>query len=173
MKYQATASRGGQAATRDINNYNLFPSLSSKRESQLQKEFAENTGIWCPKPAREWLEGLMEHHRFTAKELYNAWKSGSIGWSATEDHKRIVTPVSEAIFAYSVVIVTAIFFLTSSWQWWGTKGSGDMAKFIGMATVYLGSCWTINRFMLTPRRIAQRIRRISQGAQVYLEPPMS
>lgn len=67
-----------------------------KPEFQLQKEFAEQTGIWCGKPAREWLECLMDKHGFTGRELGTSWRGGSIGWMDAENRPRISTPLVEA-----------------------------------------------------------------------------
>ena len=160
-----SASEGGQAAVRDINNHNTtilqFPQL--KPESQLQAEFAQRTGIWCPKPAREWLEHLMEHHRFTARELTVAWKAGSIGWNAEEDTKRVSTPWIEAMFGYSMVGIMGIYFLTLALQWIFTPEAKNkwvaMAAVYGVGLLYLGICWMSYRFMLWPRRIAIKVRK--------------
>lgn len=161
-----SASEGGQAAARDINNHNttVLQISQLKPESQLQAEFAQRTGIWCPKPAREWLEHLMEHHRFTARELVVSWKAGSIGWSADKDIRRIITPWIEAVFAYGMVGILGVYFLAVAGHYiWG--GGADykwaMAVAYGIGAMYVGMCWMANRFILWPRRVALRIQRIA------------
>lgn len=107
----------------------------------------------------------MEYHRFTARELVIAWKAGSIGWNADKDLKRIVTPWIEAFFAYGIVGFVGLYFLAVAWhnalgnnadQKWG------MVVVYGVGGMYLGMCWMANRFMLWPRRVALRIRRIAE-----------
>ena len=165
-----SAFAGGQASARDINNHstNVVHLPERRPESQLQAEFAQRTGIWCPKPAREWLEDLMEHHRFTARELAVSWKVGSIGWDADKDNKRITTPWIEAAFAYSMVALLGIYFLAIAGHFiWGS-GAGNkwgMAVAYGIGGMYLGLCWMANRFMLWPRRVALRVRRIESGEE--------
>jgi hypothetical protein len=157
-------SNGGQAAGRDINNVNLHLG-PPKPESQLQVEFAQLTGIWCPKPAREWLESLMEHHRFTARELVVSWKAGSIGWNADKDTKRVITPWIEAVFAYGIAGLVGIYFLAVAWHTiWGNGADQKwgMAVVYGTGAMYLGMCWMANRFMLWPRRVALRIKRLAE-----------
>lgn len=139
-----------------------FPQL--KPESQLQAEFAQRTGIWCPKPAREWLEHLMENHQFTARELVVSWKAGSIGWNAEKDTKRTITPWIEAAIAYGMVGFIGLYFLAVAGHViWGSGADNKwgMAVVYGIGAMYVGMCWMANRFMLWPRRVAQRVRRIS------------
>lgn len=165
-----SANKRAQAAGRDINNNSRltvlqFSQSPYKPESQLQAEFAQRTGIWCPKPAREWLEHLMEEHRFTAKELIVAWKAGSLGWNAERDVKKIVTPWIEAVFGYGVAGAMSILFLAWVFPFifgQGYKPETAWAAVLGGGTVFLGVCWMSNRFMLWPRRIALRVRRVSQ-----------
>lgn len=84
-----------QVAGRDIINEAKRP------ESQLQAEFAEHTGIKkCPKPAREWLEDLLERNAFTISELAVSWKTGAIGWNEKKNAPRMHTDWIDAAFAY-------------------------------------------------------------------------
>ena len=184
-----SASDGGQAAARDINENTTagvdVESISGgtniignqgeikvqigaprahrparrKTESQLQAEFAQRTGIWCPKPAREWLEGLMEHHQFTSRELAASWSAGSIGWNARKNEERVVTPWVEAAFAYCVVAGLAAYlgsisllYLLGAINQWGA------AIVYGLATVFCAMCWVVDRHLLWPRRVALRVR---------------
>lgn len=158
-------------AGRDVvNNHHTtvlqFPQM--KPESQLQAEFAQRTGIWCPKPAREWMESLMEHHQFTVRELIVSWKAGTIGWNADKDIKRIVTPWIEAVFAYGMVALVGLYFLAVAVHCiWSSSANNkwEMAVVGGVGAMYLGTCWMANRFMLLPRRVGLRIRRIEAVAE--------
>ena len=148
---------------KSVNQYTALVQLAERRpESQLQTEFAQRTGIWCPKPAREWLEHLMENQRFTVRELAVSWKAGSIGWSAEQDARRINTPWLEAVFAYGLVAVLGIYCLAMAVPLIrsGTDGAQwAMAAAYGFCAIYLGTCWMAHRFMLWPRRVALRVRR--------------
>lgn len=155
----------GQGAGRDVNNnqhYTVLHLPEQKPESQLQSEFAKRTGIWCPKPAREWLEYLMEEHRFTAKELGIAWKAGSLGWNADKDERRIITPLIEAIFAYGIGIAITICSLAIVFNWIITPTETSMTSrlaVMAVACIYLGTFWMTNRFMIRPRHVALRVRK--------------
>ena len=151
-------------AGRDVNHHKttIFSLAEQRPESQLQAEFEQRTRIWCPKPAREWLETLMEEHCFTARELSVAWRNGSIGWNAEKDEKRIVTPWIEAAFAYGVIVILALYFLSLAYHFIFGPGAGmnnGMALLYGVGAMYFGMCWMANRFMLWPRRVALRVRR--------------
>jgi|GEM_PF-3157440 len=157
----------GGVAGRDVNHHHnnrttVLQFTQQKPESQLQSEFARRTGIWCPKPAREWLESLMADHQFTARELAVSWKAGSIGWHAETNEKRIVTPWIEAAFVYLMGLmalpVIAIFVF---WTFAPTviKPGNALALFaLACSWVLIGLM--VNRFMWQPRRVAQRIRRV-------------
>lgn len=164
VKQEFNGTVEGGVARRDIVNHTTVVHMPERRpESQLQTEFAQRTGIWCPKPAREWLEHLMEDHHFTVRELARAWKAGSIGWNADKDAKRIVTPWIEAAFAYGMAgIMSIYFFVLAAELVFGASSEKKwaMALFYGIGLVYVGMCWMLNRFMLWPRRVAMRIKRI-------------
>lgn len=135
---------------------------ASRPESQLQAEFEQRTGIWCPRPAREWLELLMEKHCFTARELSVAWRAGSIGWNAEKDQKRVATPWPEAVLAYGAIGYIAAYFLLLAYHFvWGdgAEARWGIAMLYGVGAIYLGMCWMAYRFMLWPRRVAQRVLR--------------
>lgn len=146
-----------------VNQYTALVQLSERRpESQLQAEFAQRTGIWCPKPAREWLEHLMENQRFTVRELAVSWKAGSIGWSAEKDTRRINTPWLEAVFAYGLVAALGLYCLAMAVPLiWSNAEGTQWAKtaVYGLCLIYLGICWMAHRFMLWPRRVALRVQR--------------
>lgn len=156
------AFEGAQAAGRDIHNHMTLVQREV-RESQLQAEFAERTGIWCSRTAREWLEHLMEHHGFVARELAQAWQAGSLSWDVKRDTPRFSTPWLESGFAWGVLTVAGLYVLMMV-----VLALGARAEKQGLAMLMLGgflmlfvllfAC--INRFMLRPRRVALRARRI-------------
>lgn len=150
----------GHIAGRDV----IINTAAEKRESQLQAEFAERTGIWCPKSAREWLEKLLEEHGFTVRELKVAWGNSSIGWHAAKNEKRITTHWVEPLFAWTMggvmtlyVLIYGLKAVQADWSapnvrltMWGGAAL--------IAAVYLGTCWMLSRFILWPRRVAIRVR---------------
>lgn len=157
------ASSGGQAAGRDIHNLNIHLG-NSKPESQLQAEFAQRTGIWCPKPAREWLEGLLENHPFTVKELADAWKFGTLGWQTKQDTQKVVTSRAEAIYAYSMLAGLGLYFLASALVLLNSEVQDTKAiPFILFGgAVFFGVCWMAKRFMLQPHWVALRVEKITK-----------
>ncbi len=194
-KINVSASDGGQAAARDINENTTarvdVGSISSgtniisnrgevkvqigaprahrtarrKKESELQAEFAQRTGIWCPKPAREWLEWLMERQQFTAHELFISWKACSIGWNPHDGQPRIVTPRLEAPCAYVVTAISGLYLLLVAWScFWGAGSGSRWSVMIGCSTIGIFGlmCWFVNNQLLWPRRIALRVRQAMQ-----------
>ncbi|MEG0051666.1 MAG: hypothetical protein RR715_00240 [Comamonas sp.] len=147
-----------------VNQYTSVAQFPERRpESQLQAEFAQRTGIWCPRPARQWLEHLMEHHHFTGRELAASWKAGSIGWNADLDTKRINTPWLEAALAYGLVAMLGLCCLAMAVLhiWSGTNDDQRARAMVyGLCAIYLSIVWVAHRFTLWPRRVAQRVRRI-------------
>lgn len=110
----------------------------------------------------------MEEQRFTAKELRAAWKAGSIGWNADKDSKRVVTLWLEAFFAYGLVALMTVYCLAIALPFADAKQHDlkAMTFFVGSMFSYLGVCWMASRFMLNPRRVALRIKRLSaEGMQ--------
>lgn len=150
----------GHVAGRDV----IIKTLESKPESQLQAEFAERTGIWCPKSAREWLESLLAEHGFTVRELRLAWGNSSIGWHATKNEERITTHWFEAFFAWTMagvltlyVLVYALNALTADWSAADLRWKMSLGALV-LIVVYMGTCWMLSRFILLPRRVAIRVR---------------
>ena len=153
-------------------NLHQYASAVVAPESQLQAEFAQRTGIWCPKPARNWLEQLMEQHHFTAHELGICWKGGSIGWNAEENTQRISTSWTAAVLAYGLVAVLTIYYAAIGIALIATDKTGNpwaMAALLGFGMVYLGVCWMASRFILLPRRIALRVKKKAVGADLHAE----
>ena len=162
----------GGVASRDIksntihNNFKhettVFQLPERRPESQLQTEFAERTGIWCPKDARLWLEGLMEHHGFTVRELSMAWSAKSLGWNAKTGMRAITTPWIEAFGAWAMVALVTALLLSVSVAWIASSAPRSLAadlSVFGAGAVYMGMVWLVCRTMLWPRRIAIRVRR--------------
>lgn len=135
-----------------------------KLEYQLQEKFAGSTGIWCGKPAREWLERLMDCHGFTGRELGTAWRGGSIGWMGEENQPRISTPLLEATLTRFLIgwaglycFGMAVAFLLHA------LGGGDNNKLAmlgvaGAVGLFLAVFWMGQRYVLLPRRVALRVR---------------
>ena len=162
----------GQVAAGDIKNNTVnatfrhettvihLPEL--RPESQQQAEFAARTGIWCPKAARLWLEDLMENHGFTARDLSVAWSAKSLGWNASTGERTINTPWIEAVGAWAMVAMVTTLLLSVGISWAISTAprsvAADLSVF-GAAAVYLGMVWLVSRTMLSPRRIAMRVRR--------------
>ncbi len=114
-----------------------------------------------PQHIREQQAGVLQR---LVRELVVSWKAGSIGWHADKDTKRIVTPWIEAVFAYGMVGLVGLYFLAVAGHFiWGSGADNKwgMPVAYGIGGMYLGMCWMANRFMLWPRRVALRIRRIA------------
>ncbi len=163
----------GQVAAGDIKNSTINATIrhettviqlpERRPESQLQAEFAARTGIWCPKPARLWLEDLMEHHDFTARDLSMAWSAKSLGWCANTGERTINTPWIEAAGGWAMVALVTVLLLTVSITWAVSSAPRSVVadlSVLGAASVYLGMVWLVCRTMLWPRRIAMRVRRV-------------
>lgn len=136
--------------------------VAATPESQLQVEFAQRTGIWCPKPARMWLEDLMEHHHFTARELAVCWKAGPIGWNANQNVPRISTSLAGSVFAYTVVGLMTVFLLSVGYLLLAGDSNPSLGARVAIhifGVIYLGLCWMASRFILWPRSIAIRVIR--------------
>lgn len=132
-------------------------------ESSRQAEFFSNTGIWCPREARNALEWLMKEHGFTAKELAISWSASSLKWQRESGQIRTNTPLVEALVAWSFVLGMLCFFLALALP--SVFSENKTAAFPGFAVgtiMYIGSAWLAARFVLIPRRVALR-------AKPYLE----
>jgi hypothetical protein len=138
---------------------------SPKPESQLQAEFVERTNIWAPKDARKWLEQLLDEEGFTVRELALAWKAGSLGWSAKTNERRIVTPWFEPygaglMIAVMLTLQMAIFIvcvLTPQ-----HRSAALYVVLIGGTATCFTMLWMINNSMVTPRRVAIRVRQATE-----------
>ena len=172
MKQEINSNVEGGVAGRDnIRTENHQTTVlqvnGEKPESQLQSEFAQRTGIWCPRLVRETFEWLMENHGFTARELCMAWKANSISTDADRQQIKIVTPRLEAVFGWTMLALVTLFFLlmviplilNNDRHNWAVP-----ATLIGTGAVYLGIAWTVSRSSLIPRRIAIRVRKKLEAA---------
>ena len=130
-------------------------------ESKLQAEFAKNTGIWCPRKAREGLEDLMANHGFMAKELEVAWRSKSLGWS--EKHGfTIFDFIGEAIFAWTMVIVTTGIYVSFLGLVSSLNILHDWRVILGVvfiSFIFIGLMYMPLRYSIKPRHIAIRVKK--------------
>jgi hypothetical protein len=130
-------------------------------ESKLQADFARNTGIWCPKGAREKLEDLMANHGFMAKELEVAWRTKSLGW--TEQRGFIVFDfIGEAIFAWTMLIVAAGLYAYFLGMAMSMNVNHDIRVVVAILIVTLitaGMMYMPLRYSIRPRHIAVRVKR--------------
>lgn len=133
-------------------------SESWQHETDLQTEFAEKVGIWCPRPARQIIGPLIGE--FTPRELRIAWNANSIFWSTRSNEIRVSTPWIEAAFGWGFVLLgSALFAILLIWSIGNSPGNlGFATASLAGALLYLGCCWFAGRFMLWPRRIAIRVR---------------
>lgn len=128
-------------------------------ESRLQSEFAQRVGIWCRREAREFLELLMKDHGFIGKDLALAWKADSLAWG--DDGPVICTPLTEALFGWSMGLLMVTCYLLLVWPLWVMehRDAQAMLTFILMSAIFLGCSWLLGRFVMRPRRVALRVRR--------------
>lgn len=138
--------------------------LANAPESRLQAEFYTHVGIWCPREAREQLEGLMSHHAFTARELRVAWAANSLRWDNDQQRLQVVAPVTELLFGWLMIGLMLAYFMFTALPYLFTHPgpSGVFALCIG-AVMYLGSVGLVVRHVLWPRRVAVRVGRVLEG----------
>lgn len=157
-----TGTVSGDIAGRDIHNHTTVVA-PLPTESQLQSEFAQRTGIWCPKPAREWLEHLLDAHAFTVRELRSSWKANSIGWSAEHNQRRINTPKLEAVFIHAVVWLALAASADAVMRLFGDDAKDNLWRMAAVAAevaFYLVCFMQFTTQMLAPRRVALRVARV-------------
>jgi hypothetical protein len=100
--------RGGNFAGHDVHIHNHGGGRSPKEsESAMQKEFYDNTGMDCPRLAREFFEFLMREYGLTARRIRRAWGAGSLSWDYNKHIPVIRLPKFEAW--YSVALLSLIF----------------------------------------------------------------
>ncbi len=140
-------------------------------ESQLQAEFEQRTGMWCPRAAREWLENLMADHGFTARELAIAWNARTLRWDTRRAAPQVVTAWYEAAAAYLVWVTLTAYVLAAGLPLTlsAERTSTGLLAVAGLALMYLGCCWMAVRFLLSPRRIAQRVGRTLEESPAHPE----
>lgn len=132
---------------------------SWQHESDLQAEFAEKVGVWCPKPARLILGPLIGE--FTPKELRLALKADSIFWSPKKNELVISTPTFQAVFGWGLVIYAALSAIAIGLSNMNLVKPKLINNFIALAVASLffaSTCWIAGRLFLWPRRIAIRVR---------------
>jgi hypothetical protein len=136
------------------------PLAHQEPESKRQAEFADATGIWCPKEARDVFEHLMAAHSFTAKELGRAWES-TVKWDRRSRELRVSTPWADLIAGYSLFGFSLTFFVLQALSvLFGppVPSKHDLLATALLGGIYFGACWLIARFIMTPRRVALRMR---------------
>lgn len=135
-------------------------------ESKLQADFAERTGIWCPREAREVFEVLMKQHGFVAKELHAAWQADSIVWNRTTRRVEVRAPWFEVAFGYAMVVVMGFYLLVQAAAVL-TAARGAAAAVTAIlvtGAIYLGGAWLAVRFVLRPYHVAKRVQRALKEA---------
>lgn len=169
------STHDGQAAGRDIHNHHQAmvvlaapPAPPVPTESQLQAEFAQRTGIWCSRPARQWLEQLLEHHGFTVRELEVCWKARSIWWDKKRNSHRIAAPWVESLLAYAMLVVVGLYGLATSALAFASAPAADKsaatAFFMVFVVLFGGVYFMVDRFMLWPSRVARQVQEVSAKA---------
>lgn len=152
------------AAARDVNHYHYYAEAAGRLpESQLQAEFHAHTGMWCSRCAREVLETLMLEHGFTARELAVAWKNETLRWDVRGHGLEVRVPMLEAVFGWGVVMACLAYFLSFVLPPL-IRGAGlefGVSLMLGSA-IYLSSCWMAFRFVLWPRGVGVRVRRLME-----------
>lgn len=152
------------AAARDVNHHHYYAESAGRiPESQLQAEFHAHTGMWCSRCAREVLETLMLEHGFTARELYAAWQNDTLFWDGHHHRLEVRTPFFEAVFGWGVVVACLVYFLSFVLPPM-VKGAGvafGVSLMLGTA-IYLSSCWMAFRFVLWPRQVGIKVRRVME-----------
>ena len=129
-------------------------------ESIRQAEFAETTGIWCPKEAREQLERLMDEDGFTVRELYSAWRADNLNWNREQGSLVVRVYWFEALFGYGSFGLMLLYYILQVGQIMLTgseMGWRGFLAFLAASIIYLGLAYTVGRFMLWPRRVAIRV----------------
>ncbi len=154
------AAVGQAVQTRELNQY--F-GVTPPTEEQLQHEFALRTKIDCGKEARLWLQQLMEHHGFGARELAVSWKANAIYWDKKHGRPRVSTSWLEAAFVYFVAGALGLWCLSLAvaFIWAGPDHLPARMAVYALCLAYLGICWLMARFILWPRRVALRVRAVA------------
>ncbi len=162
MKQDVTGNHGQVTQTGNIINCHGRPDcpLNAVPESQRQAEFAQRVGIWCRREAREFLELLMRDHGFTGRDLALAWKADSLAWG--DDGPVVRTPLVEAVFGWTMFAAMLLYFLVFGVPLLFVRPveMNAFAAFALSVLIYVGAAWLVGRFILRPRRIASRVRRV-------------
>lgn len=162
MKNDGHGGNGTQQQSQSQSQHTTVVIASDKKpESQLQQEFRQRTGISCGKPAREWLECLMEHHGFTARELGASWRGGSIGWDYDSNQRRISTPMTEAALARGIVAWAGLYALAMVLAILLVPPERNVVAILGATgavTLFGAVFWMAQQYVLWPRKVALRAR---------------
>jgi len=134
-----------------------------RTEWEKQKEFERALGVECCKEARQWLEYLMEQRGFTCGELGRTWRYGALGWSREDAEPKFKTPLYEAVVWWGFVGFASLLFM--SWGFFMALHEAPLSIektvwFYATGLTYLSSIYLACRFVLWPRKVASRARRI-------------
>lgn len=154
----------GDIAGRDVVHHTTVaaPPLT---ESLLQVEFAQRTGIWCSKPARQWLEYLLDKEGFTVGELRMGWQANSIGWSADKNARVINVPRAEAVFIYLVLGLCSFGVIEALIRYFSSPDRTSLWPIAALACeIFLYCVFLLGaaRYLIAPRQVALRVRRCEE-----------
>lgn len=135
--------------------------LYEPSESQLQAEFAERTGVWCPRQAREVFERLMECHNFTAPEIARVW-GDTVTWDKISNELRIRISILDLFTAFGLFIALLLFYFI-----WTVPtvianrhpSASDWGMWFVTSMMYMAGMYFVRRYYIVPRRVAIRINK--------------
>lgn len=130
-------------------------------ESKLQADFFRDTGIWCPRGAREQLERLMDEHGFTAPRLRAAWQANNLVWDADRQELVAKTHWLESTFGYGLAALVSVYFVLHVGQilLLGHEGWRALTAILTAAAMWGGLLWLTLRFVIVPHGVAMKARR--------------
>lgn len=149
-------------SVRTVHHHYYAEAAGRVPESQLQAEFHAHTGMWCTRCAREVLETLMLEHDFTAKDLAAAWRSDTLCWDERAHRMIVRAPLIEAFFGWGLVAMCLAYFLSLVVPAMSGSNMVFGASLAVGSAIYLSACWMAFRFVLWPRRVGVRVRRVME-----------
>ncbi|MDR1351464.1 MAG: hypothetical protein LBJ59_11960 [Zoogloeaceae bacterium] len=139
-------------------------------ESKRQAAFYRNTGIWCPKPAREFFEFLMDRYSLTVKQLKNAWSAGAVAWDIDEGVPIVRTMrVANIVVKFFVCFLMFYFVLLVLYAASFLQHGAVYTAFMTMAVSLFCVMWVADNSFFRPRRTALRVQKIIDQNQVEIE----
>lgn len=153
----------GQAGT--IKNMFVMPPPS---EAQLQHQFAQATGAWCPRGAREAFEELMAHEGVTADQVGRAWNKAFVGWNTQAQHLRVYGGWFERVFTVALDVLAFIPLVALVLNLWSREGQIPQELY-GLAIVAFvmsfGALWFVHQQISRPLFCAVRIGRAMESQE--------